>query len=443
MNAQKNNKKKAINFNHFEALLPQVHYPNKKSYSLEEIFNSKRLYISEANLTQKYIRFIRKIDKADEKKYKNKYSENKEIINPNFFHKRKDQYNFKDFINLCVKNELIINTNEIKYNNKPLISIILPSYNKQETLMISIRSIQNQSLKNIEIIIVDDCSTDNSKDTFKYLLETDPRIRIFTHLKNMGLWRSRLDGFLYSKGKYILHFDTGDLYEDNYVLEDLYNFMEKYDVDSAKMLFRLIFKYNNSTKSKMVFRVNKNSKIVYGTKNIIKMNRLIFKGWGNIWNRITKADIFTKEMHLLNDRVLNIYKNLYDDRWHNVLINKVSHSFAVVDRIGYLYYRDGKGYGDIRLKTKIDKDKTVQEFINFLIFDYFYSTEPKTTIVSKLKEYNHNKSKIKLSYFKSNIYILNDLLFLLINDPSISFNDKIFLKSLLKNSKIRAINVYK
>lgn len=299
--------------------------------------------------------------------------------------------------------------------------------------MISIRSIQNQSLKNIEIIIVDDCSTDNSTDTFKYLIENDPRIRIFTHLKNMGVWRSRLDGFLYSKGKYILHFDTGDLYEDNYVLEDLYNFMEKYNVDSAKMLFRLIFKYNNSTKSKMVFRVNKKLKIVYGTENIIKMNRLIFKGWGNIWNRITKADILTKGIHLLNDRVLNIYKNLYEDRWYNALINKVSYSFVVVDRIGYLYYKDGKGYGNIRLKTKRDKDKTIQEFINFLIFDYFYSNNPKTTIVSKLKEYNHNKSKIKLSYFKSNFYILNDLLFLLINDPSISFNDKIFLKGLLKN----------
>ena len=66
--------------------------------------------------------------------------------------------------------------------------------------MKSIRSIQNQSLKNIEIIIVDDCSTDDSNKYYKYLLETDERIRVFIHLKNMGVWRSRLDGFLYSKG---------------------------------------------------------------------------------------------------------------------------------------------------------------------------------------------------------------------------------------------------
>ena len=51
--------------------------------------------------------------------------------------------------------------------------------------MKSIRSIQNQSFKNIEIIIVYDFSTDDSKNVFEYLLETDPRIRIFSNLKNM------------------------------------------------------------------------------------------------------------------------------------------------------------------------------------------------------------------------------------------------------------------
>ena len=427
-----------FSLSHFEDILPQINYPIKKPDSLDELFNSKRLYISEANLTQKYIRYIRKINETEENRYSKKFNESEIIINPNFFHRRYDQYNFKDFLNLCVRNELIINASKIEYNNKPLISIILASYNRQNTLMFSIRSIQNQSLKNIEIIIVDDCSKDNSTDYFKYLLETDPRIRIFYHSKNMGVWRTRLDGFLYSRGKYILFFDTGDLYEDNYVLEDLYNLMEKYNVDSAKMLFRLIYNYYNSKPNKMFLHVDNNSKIVYGSKNILKMNRLVFKKCGNIWNRITRASIYTKGIYLLNDRVLNIYKNLFDDRWHNELINQVSYSFVAVNRIGYLYYRDGKGYGNVRLKSKRDKDKTIQEFINFLIFDYFYSPN-KTEIISKLKEYNNPKSIIKLSYFKSNFYILNDLLTLLINNPNVSLNHKIFLNRLLKDSKIREI----
>jgi len=59
-------------------------------------------------------------------------------------------------------------------------------------------------------------------------------------MTNMGCWRSRLDGILYSRGKYIILFDAGDLYEDNYVLLDAYNVIEKYNLDSCKFLFRVL-----------------------------------------------------------------------------------------------------------------------------------------------------------------------------------------------------------
>ena len=82
-----------------------------------------------------------------------------------------------------------------------------------------------------------DCSTDNSKNILKNLLDTDPRKRVFTHLKNLGAWRSRLDGFLYSRAKYIIHFDLDDFYLDNYILEDTYNLITKYTLDSIKFSF--------------------------------------------------------------------------------------------------------------------------------------------------------------------------------------------------------------
>ena len=70
-------------------------------------------------------------------------------------------------------------------------------------------------------------------------MDSEPRVRIFYHLKNMGVWRTRIDGLLYSNGKYILFFDTGDLYADNYVLEDAFNLIEKYQLDSLRMLFKI------------------------------------------------------------------------------------------------------------------------------------------------------------------------------------------------------------
>ena len=293
----------------YKDILPKTNDQNKKIKSLEEIFNSRRLFIPDTHLTPEYIRYLRKINETEEEIYKKKYSENETKIDPSIFKERIDQLDFKDYLSINVKKKLLFNTSQLENNDKPLISIIISSFNKEKELLISVRSIQNQHLKNIEIIIVDDCSTDNTSVYLKDLLETDPRIRVFTHLKNMGLFRTRISGALYSRGKYILYFDAGDLYEDNYVLEDAYNIMEKYNLDSCKFLFRLIYSYDNPYPNNVPFHAYHNSKIVYETPNIKRMNSFVFRNWGNIWNRITRKNIIIKGLYLLNERVLNIYKN--------------------------------------------------------------------------------------------------------------------------------------
>jgi len=424
-------------FQIYKDILPRISEQNKEIQSLEEIFNSRKLFIPDSNLTPNYIRFIRKINETQEKAYKKKYSENETKIDSSIFKKRVDQFNFKDYLNLSFKNELLINTSKLENNDKPLISVILGAFNRVDTLMLSVRSIQNQHLKNIEIIIVDDCSSDNSSVHYKYLLETDPRIRIFFHRKNMGAWRTRIDGFLYSRGKYILYFDTSDLYEDNYVLEDVYNVMEKYRLDSCRMLFRIIYHYDRSHPNTVDFHVYDKSKIIYETANIKKINKLIFRNWGNIWTRIARANIITKGIYLLNEKVLNIYKNFWEDIWHHELIDKVSYSFAIIERIGYIYYSSSNGYGKKKLSNDREKNNMIQEYINFLVFDYFIKPNSISRIISKLKSYNSDKSRIKLSFFKSKFYILDDLLTLLINDTNVSLKDKNFLNKLFQDSKMR------
>jgi len=434
-------KYKDENLQIYKDILPKINELNQETQSLEEIFNSRRLFISDANLTPDYIRYIRKINETEEEEYNKKYSENETKIDQRIFNQRVDQLNFRDYLKLNFKNKLLYNTSKLENNDKPLISIIISTFNREKSLMLSVRSIQNQHLKNIEIIIVDDCSTDNSTVHLKYLLETDPRIRVFTHLKNMGTWKTRIDGFLYSRGKYILYFDAGDAYEDNYVLEDAYNLIEKYHLDSCKLLFRMVYSYDKPDKNKVVFHVYNNSKIVYETQNIKKMNTLIFRTWGNIWNRITRKNIILKGLYLLNERVLNIYKNFWDDVWHNELISRVSYSFLVVERIGYLYCRNHKGYGRIRLGNDIERNNMVQEWINFLYFDYFLMPNSISGIISRLKKYNNPSSRIKLNYFKSKFYILDDLLTILINDTKVSLKDKIILNKLLQDSKMRQKNI--
>ena len=426
-----NKKNKDINSRKFQEFLPKINLNNDTIPSIDDILISRSLYIS-SKLTGEYIRYIRPINIIEDKKYRKKYFIN---ISSDIFKKRFDQYDYKEFSKICLE-ERLIDSNKFEFHNKPLISIILPTYNKERMIMKSIRSIQNQSLKNIEIIIINDCSTDKSAKYFKYLLKTEPRVRIFNHLKNMGCWRSRLDGILYSRGKYIISFDTGDLYEDNYVLEDAYNLLEKYELDSVKFLFRLIYSFNSLDKSNIFFHVYNNSKIIYGSSNIEEFNQFIFKDWGNIWNRLVRADILIKGLYLLNDFTLNIYKNVWEDIWCNSIINKVSFSYLVIERVGYIYLQDGTGYGSPQSQTKSQKDKIIKEYLAFLYFDYnmLPKKDDKKNIINKLKEYNSfnaTNSSINLSYLKTDFHILYNLINLLIVDPYIKNDDKMFLNKLL------------
>ena len=410
---------------------------------INKIYNSKQLYINDFPINKEYINYIRGfnyINGDNNKIIKNNIS--KEImVNLSIYKERYDKYKNSNFLKLCVDEELIeINQKEFLH---PKISVILPCYNKEDVLMKSVRSIQNQSFKNIEIIIVDDCSTDNTTKYYKYLLESDPRIRIFTHIKNMGVWRSRIDGFLYSRGKYVIHFDPGDLYSDRFVLEDAFNIIEKYNLDSIKMIFIYIFNYKTIQNEINIFPNNTNpnsniNKIIYNSSNIKKYNEEIFSNCGVIWNRLTKSCIFTKGLYLLDSNILNAYKNLWEDLWWNQLANEVSNNLLIINRVGYLYYKDNKGEGNIKTKTLNQKNKIIQEFIYFLYFNYILYPDKDNInkIINKLYYYSSKKNNsININYLSSNFKILKRLLFLLIKNPLVKTLNKKYLKKLLINIK--------
>lgn len=427
--------------NKFIHILPKVSLNNNKTI-LKDIFKSRKLYINGNNITNDYICFIRSINRKYHRRYHRRYKY-KELVeeikfNNSYFMKRKNQLNFKQYIEFCM-DEKIINYTNIKYREDPYISVIIPVFNKKNSLIRSIKSIQSQTLKNIEIIIIDDCSTDNTNKYYKNLLEYDSRIRIFFHLKNMGVWRTRIDGFLYSRGKYVIHFDAGDLYEDNYVLEDAYNIIIKYNLDSVKMLFRCIYDFKNLNNYKIPIRIKTTyTKIAY-EPNIEKYNKQYFKNFGNIWTRLTRNAIISKGLSSLSNRLLNIYKNFWEDIWWNKIIDKESHSLLIINRYSYLYYKDGKGEGDFKFKTELQKDRMIHEFLYFLYFDLelLPPNNNKKNIIKQLHKYNNIKNKINLSYFKTKYYILDDLLNILLKDSFVSNDDKIFLHNLLNISKIK------
>ena len=409
-------------------------YPN----SIEEIFNARQIYISDSKISTEYIKFLRPINETKEQKYKKRFSENETFIDSNLFKKRNDQYEYLNFCKLAL-DEILIDDYKINYENKPMISVVIPSYNKQDILLKSVRSIQNQNFKNIEIIIVNDCSSDNSTEVFNYLLKTDPRIRIFHHMTNLGVWRTRLDGIFYSRGQYVILFDAGDLYEDNYVLLDAYNVIEKYNLDSCKFLFRIIRSFKTLNHSYNSFRVGKNTNIVYGPEKIKALNKKVFSTWGNIWNRLVRANIYTKSILLLNDLTLNLHKNVWDDVWFNKIVHKASFSYAIIQRTGYVYLQDGRGEGSPNSMTLKQKSHKVKEWVGFLYYDYNFLDRynAKEYIINKLRNYNDTHRVLKLKNFRAHFEVLNNLLEALIKDPELNKTNREYCKQLLIESKQR------
>jgi glycosyltransferase involved in cell wall biosynthesis len=96
--------------------------------------------------------------------------------------------------------------------DSPLVSVIMPNYNKEKFIAESIKSIQGQSYKNLELIIVDDVSTDGSLKTIKKAAAGDSRIKIFSQTKNVGAAIARNTGISNSTGDCIGFCDSDDIW---------------------------------------------------------------------------------------------------------------------------------------------------------------------------------------------------------------------------------------
>jgi len=94
--------------------------------------------------------------------------------------------------------------------NNPLVSVLIPSYNSGAYLDDSIQSILDQTYPNWELIITDDCSTDNSVEVAKKHANRDKRIKVYENEKNRGISGNMNRGLKHCKGKYIAILDADD-----------------------------------------------------------------------------------------------------------------------------------------------------------------------------------------------------------------------------------------
>ena len=124
---------------------------------------------------------------------------------------------------------------------KPLVSIVVPTYNHADFLVEAISSAQNQTYPNIEIVVVNDGSTDNTADLLKALSEKDNRIRYFSQA-NQGLASAFNKAVQESKGEYIVHLDSDDIYETEKIEKQLEILQQDKSIDLVYTAIQVIDK---------------------------------------------------------------------------------------------------------------------------------------------------------------------------------------------------------
>lgn len=327
-----------------------------------------------------------------------------------------------------------------EYFNKrkfPKVSIISPVYNRGKYLSRFLKSIYYQNFRDIEIILIDDFSSDDSVMLIKQFQNKDKRIILIKNNKNYGTFKSRNIGILMSSGKYVIIPDPDDILSQD-SLKTLYSFANKYNYEMLR--FNLYVGYKmimlsyaiNIIESRPIFQPELKTYLYYA------MGRLRLVDF-NISNKFIKREALIRALNLLGKDYLNIYMTTYEDQLLNFILYRTAKSFYLFKKIGYYYIINRHsitqaGFQLIDIKNIFIHLKIIFEFSKNNVFEknmfnfHFTRFVKRKSVISHLNLIK-NESKFFIEYI--DLFIKSDL---------ISVNNKAYMikmkKKLLKfNSK--------
>lgn len=138
-----------------------------------------------------------------------------------------------------------------------LVSIIMPAYNAENLIEDSINSILSQTYRNFELIVIDDCSKDQTVRIVEQFILKDSRIKIIKNIKNKGVAETRNVGLDQAKGEYVAFLDSDDKWDNNKLEKQLKILKESNDVD---VVYGSYYRFNSD-----------------GVKNVVKVPNLLDK----------------------------------------------------------------------------------------------------------------------------------------------------------------------
>ena len=303
-----------------------------------------------------------------------------------------------DFRNINSNNLLINNKNKFSKNPFPEITVLLLIFNQAHCLHKALRSIQNQSIKNLEIIIIDDCSTDNSNDLIKNYQKEDDRIIYIRHEINQGKIKSRSDGIKLATGKYITLLDGDDaLIHKDILLHSLY-IANIGDLDVVE--FKIIIYQNGLFKKWHNNYLIDTNDIIYQPELRTKFFLLV-EDYGirtiqnaNICGKIIKNKVFKKAVENIGPKYTEDFMLSWEDIIMTVSLFQTAKSYYYMKESGYYYSQDDKkvklnkfnekairGMGQFKLlqfliektrNNRIEQQMIFHEMIHINYLDSFY-----------------------------------------------------------------------
>ena len=318
---------------------------------------------------------------------------------------------YLEYINHSKNGNILYKNNLIK-SKYPKVSIVISMYNREEFINSTLKSAQNQRLKDLEIIIVDDFSTDNSVKYVEEAQKLDSRISLIKNNKKKGTLFCKSIGVLYSKAKYIQSLDSDDMFCFENFTEILYNESERENYDYFTLDYIII----DLHKKTIEFMEYGFSVIIW--QRFIKTEiykKIIYRIGDNILNKgIIQSDdhfiyMFLKNFHYKHLHITGIFHFIHykNQQWEKVFNNnetKITFCDELIKAIDSLYVvsdnnRNSKLYSFYHLKylfiipkcfiiEKI-RGKTIDLFIKFYKSEFFNFAE-KNYIKNILKSIGVN-----------------------------------------------------
>ncbi|MFB8623570.1 Putative glycosyltransferase EpsH [Enterococcus casseliflavus] len=270
-------------------------------------------------------------------------------------------------------------------------SIILPVFNSELFLEECLNSVLDQTFENFELIIIDDCSTDNSLEIINKYNKVDDRISIHQNKSNQGVSYSRNIGITKAKGEFLFFIDSDDILSPNY-LTSLISTQRKFMESFIIAEYQVFEKHISKTKVKTKTRYHYNSKFSYLLKN------------GYLWNKI-----FIRKTIIDNNLWMEDYK-LREDLIFVIKYAFFVKNFLYLDDVIYFYRKHPLSSSSKLGEEIIDSYLVSKELEKMEIKENLFFYKIKAEIHSSLAIYLLKLKKIDASklYEKVWLFYLNE-----------------------------------